>query len=373
MSDAIVIFEELSTANSKSIGLITINAEQTLNSLSLDMVDLIQPKLSEWENNDAISCVFLQSTGEKSFCAGGDVRQLYDSIVEADGGDNPYALGFFQREYTLNHHIHSYKKPFIVWASGICFGGGIGLTAGGSHRIVTETTRMAMPEISIGLYPDVGGSWFLNKAPGNTGLFMGLTGAQINGNDALEVNLGDHFINSSQQQNVISALQKVEFLDDCAEVNKQISDTLKPFELQADSDKPVGNIAAHRNLIEKVTDKDSLAEIIDAILAIKSDEKFLQTAVKNVSKGCVTSFALVQQQLLRAKDMSLSEVFQMELIMSLNCARYGNFQEGVRALLVDKDRNPSYQPASLDELSDEFIQQHFAAPWGVAPNPLAAL
>lgn len=373
MSDAIVIFEELSTANSKSIGMITINAEQTLNSLSLDMVDLIQPKLSEWEHNDAISCVFLQSAGEKSFCAGGDVRQLYDSIVEADGGDNPYALGFFQREYTLNHHIHSYKKPFIVWASGICFGGGIGLTAGGSHRIVTETTRMAMPEISIGLYPDVGGSWFLNKAPGNTGLFMGLTGAQINGNDALEVNLGDHFINSSEQQHVITALQQIEFSDDNAKVKSQISDALNPFEQQAEADKPVGNIVTHRNLIEEVTGKDSLHEIIDAILAIESDEKFLQVAVKNVSKGCVTSFALVQQQLLRAKDMSLSEVFQMELIMSLNCSRYGNFQEGVRALLVDKDRNPTYVPATLDELSDEFIDQHFIAPWGDAPNPLANL
>jgi enoyl-CoA hydratase/carnithine racemase len=373
MSDAIVIFEELSTANSKSIGLITINAEQTLNSLSLDMVDLIQAKLSDWESNNSISCVFLQSAGEKAFCAGGDVRQLYDSIVEAEDGDNPYALGFFQREYTLNHHIHSYKKPFIVWASGICFGGGIGLTAGGSHRIVTETTRMAMPEISIGLYPDVGGSWFLNKAPGNTGLFMGLTGAQINGNDALEVNLGDHFINSSQQKDVIAALQKIEFSNESAYVKNQISEVLKPFEQQAEADKPVGNIVAHRDLIEEVTGKDSLAEIINAILAIESDEKFLQTAVKNVRKGCVTSFALVQQQLLRAKNMSLSEVFQMELVMSLNCARYGNFQEGVRALLVDKDRNPSYQPATLSELSDEFVEQHFVPPWGIAPNPLAAL
>jgi enoyl-CoA hydratase/carnithine racemase len=373
MSEAIVLFEELSTANSKKIGLITINAEQTLNSLSLDMVDLIQPKLSEWENNDIISCVFLQSAGEKAFCAGGDVRQLYDSIVEADGGENPYALGFFQREYTLNHHIHSYNKPFIVWASGICFGGGIGLTAGGSHRIVTETTRMAMPEISIGLYPDVGGSWFLNKAPGNTGLFMGLTGAQINGNDALEVGLGDHFINSSQQQHVIAALQKIEFSDDGVEIKSQISAVLKNFEQQAEADKPAGNIATYRNLIEDVTSKDSLSEIINAILAIESDDKFLQTAVKNVSRGCATSFALVQQQILRAKNMSLAEVFQMELIMSLNCARYGNFQEGVRALLIDKDRNPSYQPATLIELSEEFVAQHFAAPWGAAPNPLAQL
>ena len=373
MSEAIVLFEELSTVNSKKIGLITINTEQTLNSLSLDMVDLIQPKLSEWENNDTIRCVFLQSAGEKAFCAGGDVRQLYDSIVEADGGDNPYALGFFQREYTLNHHIHSYKKPFIVWASGICFGGGIGLTAGGSHRIVTETTRMAMPEISIGLYPDVGGSWFLNKAPGNTGLFMGLTGAQINGNDALEVGLGDHFINSSQQQRVIAALQKIEFSDDEVKIKSQISAVLKNFEQQAEADKPAGNIATYRNLIEEVTGKDSLSEIINAILAIESDDKFLQTAVKNVNRGCVTSFALVQQQILRAKNMSLAEVFQMELIMSLNCARYGNFQEGVRALLVDKDRNPSYQPATLIELSEEFVEQHFAAPWGAAPNPLAHL
>jgi enoyl-CoA hydratase/carnithine racemase len=373
MSEAIVLFEELSTINSKKIGLITINAEQTLNSLSLDMVDLIQPKLSEWETNDIISCVFLQSAGQKAFCAGGDVRQLYDSIVEADGGDNPYALGFFQREYTLNHHIHSYKKPFIVWASGICFGGGIGLTAGGSHRIVTETTRMAMPEISIGLYPDVGGSWFLNKAPGNTGLFMGLTGAQINGNDALEVGLGDHFINSSQQQQVITALQKIAFSDDEVKIKSQISAALKNFEQQAEADKPAGNIATYRNLIEEVTGKDSLSEIINAILAIESDDKFLQIAVKNVSQGCATSFALVQQQILRAKNMSLAEVFQMELIMSLNCARYGNFQEGVRALLVDKDRNPSYQPATLIELSQEFVEQHFAAPWGAAPNPLAHL
>jgi hypothetical protein len=168
-------------------------------------------------------------------------------------------------------------------------------------------------------------------------------------------------------------LQTIEFADNSDEVHSQISTALKPFEDQAQGDKPASNIIAHRDLIDSVTSKNSLSDIIDAILAIQSDEKFLQVAVKNVTNGCATSFALVQQQLLRAKNMTLAEVFQMELILSLNCSRYGNFQEGVRALLVDKDRNPSYQPATLSELSDEFVEQHFIAPWGNAANPLAAL
>ena len=214
MSD-VVLFETLQTQDGHHIGVATLNSEKSLNSLSVEMVDLLTPKFKEWKQDKSVVCVLLKAVGEKAFCAGGDIRRLYDSMLECGAEKkNDYAESFFENEYRLDYLIHTYSKPIIVWGHGIVMGGGIGLMSGASHRVVTEKSRLAMPEINIGLYPDVGSTWFLNHATGRTGLFLGLTGANINAADALYIGLADRFISHEKQDEVIKQLCAADWQDD---------------------------------------------------------------------------------------------------------------------------------------------------------------
>ena len=163
MTDPVVLFNEIKTANGKRFGVATLNAPASLNSLSVAMVRLLTPKLREWAKDEGIVGVLLDAAGDKAFCAGGDLRQLYQTLLECGPARNTYAESFFGEEYVLDHLIHTYPKPFLCWGHGIVMGGGVGLLAGASHRVVTLHSRVAMPEVNIGLYPDVGGSWFLRR------------------------------------------------------------------------------------------------------------------------------------------------------------------------------------------------------------------
>ena len=180
-----VLFEELPTACGRSVGVATLNAPAALNALSLSMVRALTPMLRQWAYDNAIVGVVLQGAGEKAFCAGGDLRELYESLRANPGEPSDYARGFFAEEYQLDYLIHTFDKPILCWGHGIVMGGGIGLMSGASHRVVTSQSRLAMPEITVGLYPDVGGSWLLRRMPGRLGLFLALTGASRNASDAL--------------------------------------------------------------------------------------------------------------------------------------------------------------------------------------------
>lgn len=369
MSD-VVLFETKPTADGHQIAIATLNAEKSLNSLSVEMVNLLTPQLKAWEQDSNVVCVLLQGAGEKAFCAGGDIRRLYDTMKEC-GADKPneYAEAFFENEYRLDYLIHKYSKPLIVWGHGIVMGGGIGLMSGASHRVVTEKSRLAMPEINIGLYPDVGGTWFLNHAPGRTGLFLGLTGANINAADALFVGLADRFIAHENKHQVIEKLCAANWQDQQHDAAGIVSKVLREFESLENL--PASAVRNHYDLIQQVTDGDNLTEIAEKIFAIESDDKWLQKAVSGLKKGCPTTAHLVYQQLKRGKKLSLEGVFQMELIMSLQCARHPDFPEGVRALLVDKDGQPKWQHDSIAAVPDEWVEQHFIPPWGNAENPLS--
>ena len=199
MSDLPVLFDELPTACGGRIGVATLNAPKSLNALSLEMVHQLEAKLDAWAVDRSIVAVWLEGSGDKAFCAGGDVVALYRSLTEegenrGSGRDSLLAETYFTAEYHLDHRIHTYPKPLMVWGDGIVMGGGLGLMAGGFQRLVTETTRIAMPEITIGLYPDIGASWFLNRMPPGVGAYLGLTGAQLNARDALDLGLADRFI-----------------------------------------------------------------------------------------------------------------------------------------------------------------------------------
>lgn len=371
MSEPEVLFETLPSTNEKSIGIATLNVEKSLNSLSLAMVDSLRPQLAQWEQDDSIACVILQGSGDKAFCAGGDVVQLYRSACE----QNDYAPTFFEREYRLDYQLHTYKKPLIVWAGGIVMGGGLGLMNGGSHRVVTESSLIAMPEITIGLYPDVGGTWFLNRMPGKTGLFLALTGASINGADALFTGLADRFIAQEKRAALVDTLTAVAWSKNPRKHFAQVTHVLREYEQQSiDLDLlPVSQVRAHYDDIQSLCDGDDIDAIVDDILAWSGESRWLGRAVKKLASGCPTTMRLIDEQFRRGKYLSLKEAFQFELILSINCARFGNFREGVRALLIDKDMQPRFSPATLREVEQDYVDAHFKAPWGDAPHPLADL
>lgn len=361
----VVLFEERAAAGGKKVGVAQLNAEKSLNSLNLAMVELLLPQLEKWQADEDILCVFLHSAGEKAFCAGGDVIALHaGSAPYGEALPDNSCAEFFALEYRLDHLIHTFGKPFVVWGTGFVMGGGLGLVSGASHRVVTESTRMAMPEITIGLYPDVGGTWFLNRTPGKTGLFLGLTGAQVNAADAQYIGLADYFVTQELKDEVMTALTEVK----CA---NGVDGVLQHFSALAAASKPAGNVEAHIDWINETCAGDDVKNVIESITAYEGDDKWCARAAKTLSRGCPITPFLVWEQFARGKDLNLEEVFQMELVMSVNATKRGHFKEGVRALLIDKDQNPQWTPATFADVTSEEIDAFFVAPWDV--NPLAEL
>ena len=370
MSDAPVIFEELATRDGHLIGVATLNAPKALNALSLEMIGALYPQFLAWQQNDQVKAVWLQGAGDKAFCAGGDIVQLYNSMVEHPGGPNPYAEKFFTDEYRLDHLIHTYSKPFILWGNGIVMGGGLGLMAGASHRVVTESARIAMPEITIGLYPDVGASYFLNRMPGRTGLFLGLTGANINAADALFVGLGDRFVTHDRREATFDALQAADWSADAQTVVNQV---LRQQESQSLEALPASPVREHFDLIQQLTDADDVATLVKQITSVKTEDKWLSRAAATLAAGSPTSMHLIVQQLAASRHLSLAEVFRSELNLSVQCAYQGEFAEGVRALLIDKDRAPKWHSADVTAVDNAWLQGFFQPVWQDAEHPLAAL
>lgn len=363
----VVLLEERITRDGHVLGVATLNSERSLNSLSLDMIRLLQPALERWAADPRVVAVFLQGAGEKAFCAGGDVRRICLRVRE-NGIDDGYAREFFEEEYRLDYFIHRFPKPFIVWGTGIVMGGGIGLMSGASHRIVTESSRLAMPEITIGLYPDVGGSYFLSRLPGRLGLFLGMTGANLNARDALFAGFGTHAVAAARREAFLQALADVAWSADAMEHGQQVSGVLAAEPLPA---LPEGQLEPRLSIINSRAAADGLAEL-HAALTTPSDDPWLQRTADSLAKGSPTSAALILQQWQRGRSMELADVFREELILSVQCARHPDFIEGVRALLVDKDNTPRWQPATVADVSDEWLAGHYQAPW-TGEHPLAAL
>jgi enoyl-CoA hydratase/carnithine racemase len=369
MSEAAVLFEERASGAGKSIGIATLNSEKTLNSLTFEMVQLLIEKLRLWQSDDSIACVFIQGAGPKALCAGGDVQQLYRSAVEQPGGPCESAEAFFELEYRMNYLLHTYSKPIICWGHGIVMGGGLGILAGCSHRVVTEKTRMAMPEVTIALFPDVGGSWFLNRMPGRVGLFLALTAAAMNGPDCIYTGIADRFVASALQQNVLEELCALQWEAERETHGQQITHLLRKFEKQSAEQKPAGNVAAHFDIIQNLTDQDGFYDIVDAITSLETDDPWLQRASSGLAHGSPISASNIYQALKETLHMSLAEVFQFELVLATNIVRHPEFAEGVRALLIDKDQNPRWQYASVRDVPRHLMDSMITPPW--SSNPLA--
>ncbi|MBY0574323.1 MAG: enoyl-CoA hydratase/isomerase family protein [Undibacterium sp.] len=381
-----VYCERLNGLDGMGIGVATLNAEKSLNALSIDMVDLLTAQLQAWDVDPDIAMVVLQGAGDKAFCAGGDLQNLYDSmkthhasLQHEDLLANAYALNFFTREYRLDYFIHTYRKPILCWGHGIVMGGGMGLMAGASHRVVTEKSRLAMPESAIGLFPDVGGTWFLNRMPGKLGLFLALTGASINASDAQFVKLADYQLPHAHKPALFAILQAVRWSHDATENHQRLHQLLQ-HQQRAQwpaNDVAEGPLRQHFDLINHLCHSHDLPLMVKTLQHYSTENSWLQKAIINLQKACPASLWLAHAIQQRAKHLSLAGVFRLELVVALACARDRNFAEGIRALIIDKDQRPQWSPQDFSEISDVLMQEwslsFFSSPWTAAQHPLSEL
>ncbi|MCX4149972.1 MULTISPECIES: enoyl-CoA hydratase/isomerase family protein [Paraburkholderia] len=371
MMDSQVNFSTLHTASGRVFKLATLNVPSRLNPLSLEMIDLLAPQLAAWAQDEQVVGVILNASGEKAFCAGGDVLDLYRSIRSTRSGEVPVrAASFFEREYRLNHHIHRYPKPILCWGHGAVMGGGIGLMVGASHRVVTPTSRLAMPEIRIGLFPDVGGSWFLPRLPGKAGLFLALTGAQLNSSDACFLGMADYALPEGRLSTVLDQIVAEAWQGEPESDSARLSHLLEKY---VEIDMPQSTMALHLARIDKVIGRDTISDIAPRLAALARDEDAcLAQAGVNFVKGSPTSAVVAFEMQRRCRHLSLGEVFQLEYQAAVGCATHPDLVEGIRALLVDKDRHPRWQASSLDEVTFDQIEAQLA-PRFRGQHPLADL
>lgn len=374
MTDLPVSFNELPARNGGLIGVATLNAPKSLNALSLKMIRQLEAKLEAWAVDRSVVAVWLEGSGDKAFCAGGDVVALYRSLTEEDEnhGAGIFAETYFTAEYRLDYRIHTYPKPLMVWGDGIVMGGGLGLMAGGFQRLVTETTRIAMPEISIGLYPDIGASWFLGRMPTGVGAYLGLTGTQLNARDALDIGLADRFIPRERREALLGALQEADYGDRSLQALRAgVQAVLDDHEDRRAV--PSGQVWPHLDHIQALVGRVDAATAVRRILADDSEDKWLAANRARLETGCPLTAHLVWHMLERHAHTSLADAFRDELNLSVQCCRLGDFAEGVRALLVEKDKAPRWSHIDVASVPEADLDALLSPLWPSESHPLRDL
>ncbi len=351
------------------VGVVTLSVEKTLNSLTLNMVDLLLAQLVDWESDPDIVFVWFEGAG-RAFCAGGDIQALYHDMVANPGGPCPYCEDFFSREYRLDYLIHTYQKPTFVFAHGIVMGGGLGMASACDFRLGTEKTRIAMPEITIGLIPDAGATYSFMQMPETIAHFLALTGGQINGEDALAVGFVNHLVPSERKEELFSRLtNKVKASSAKEDISLAIERCVDR------TDFPASNLEQHEALIEDVMAKSLASEnpimtLLDLAEQLAQDP-WLEKAAATLKSGAPATAQIILEQFARAKTMTLKQMLMQELTLASQCSRHPDFAEGVRALLIDKDGSPAWQQPRMGEVPQDWIDAHFVDPW--AKHPLADL
>jgi enoyl-CoA hydratase/carnithine racemase len=347
------------------IAFVTLSRPQALNSLSYGMVKELAQLLHKWENDDSIHAVLVRGAGEKAFCAGGDIRYIYDSFK----ADKTEHLQFFCDEYQLDHTIHRYPKPYIALMDGIVMGGGMGISQGAQFRIVTDRTRMAMPETAIGLFPDVGASYFLSRLEGALGIYLGITGASIKAPDILYTGLGDLYMDTYSVVALDDRLNNMVWTEDHDRDIEMALNTLASEPTTAPTLEPLADA------IDLHFSEPTLSGII-ASLKNESRTEFTDWATQTLAgfeKRSPLLMAVTLEQLHRGKRMSLADCFRMELNLVHACFDQGDFIEGIRALIVDKDQRPRWSPPTLAEVMQSDIDEFFVPRWSPREHLLRAL
>ena len=352
------------------VGLITLNRPRALNALSLEMVRSLTRTLLDWKSNAQILAVAVRGMSKDApfgaFCAGGDIRFFHQAALAGD----PRLEDFFTEEYALNHLIHTYPKPYIAFMDGIVMGGGMGISQGASLRVVTQRTRMAMPETGIGLFPDVGGGFFLSRCPGRVGEWLALTGQAIEAGDAVAFGLADGCMDAGRLNALWADLQSTPF-----ETGNAVEHMV--------TTKFTTTQAAHKSARNQIDAVFSLGDVPSMVKALERDcSEFAQRTAAVLRQRSPLMLHVVLEQIRRARRMSLADDLRMERDMVRHCfyprhlGRSGagsETVEGIRALAVDKDHTPRWQPAAIEEVDSSMVEPFFISPWPASAHPLAHL
>lgn len=365
-----ILFEEY-PARQGTIGVITLNAPLTLNALSEVMIGTMLSKLATWAEDERICVVLLQGQGERGFCAGGNIRDLYQSMTADSDPQRP--VSFFSQEYQLDYALHSFPKPVIGFAHGVVMGGGLGLLCGCRYRLLTPDVTLAMPELAIGLFPDVGASWFLNRLPEGLGLFIGLTGARLNVSDALRVGLADLAVAAAARDDLLARLQDTYWSGEVAADDNRLYRLLNQLEAPSNSDLPASQLANHERAITRLCQGDDLFGVVQAMQQADVDSPWWRACMAQLNDACPTSARLFYEQLKRGRQLSLKEVFRMELTLAARCIERPDLTEGIRARLIDRTTPPRWCYPTIEAVPDEEVEAHFSPPWTEADHPLAEL
>ena len=337
------------------IGFITLNRPQALNALNLSMIRAMDQKLVEWANDDHLDAVVITGAGDRAFCAGGDVKEVWMDAKAAKEGNSEGQLtrDFFREEYILNHRIHSFPKPYISLIDGIVMGGGMGISAHGSHRVVTENTLFAMPETSIGLFPDVGGGYFLPRCPGQTGVYLALTSKRIKAIDTVYIGFATHFVPAASIRTLIGTLMELKW-GRGKKPHEEVTKLIGQFAIAAPGD---SEIAPHRAMIDRAFGFDHVGDIINELQRARGD--WARETLKTMLSMSPTSLKIALRQIRLGAKLSFADVMTMEYRLSQACMGSHDFYEGARAALIEKDRSPKWKPARLGDLPDSAIEKYF--------------
>ena len=362
MSDLPVLFEERETQSGHRIGVATLNRPKQLNALNLQMCQLMLDQFRAWVSDEGVVAVILDGAGDKGFCAGGDVAGVIREVRA--GGPQRFVYGdaFFDVEYQLDRLIHEYPKPFISYSHGICMGGGVGLTVGASHRIVSDRSRIAMPEIHIGLFPDVGGGYFLNRVSGSAGCLMAMTGLTINEADAIFAGLADWFVPLEERSALYKKFDELLWTGSARKNRELLTQLLWGEHRRFHTGLPVSNLEQYFDAIRFISTQPSAIAVRDALQAAAADDPWFETPAASLANGSPTAAHVTYEYLRRCRLMSLREVLDLDLILAKQCQRHPDFPEGVRALLIDKDRKPAWSPSRFEDVDQALIDAHFVAP-----------
>ena len=348
--------DEVLVARAGALGRLTLNRPRAINALNHSMVRTLAAALNEWRTDDSVRTVLLSGAGDRGLCAGGDIVAIYRAVL----GGRDEALRFWADEYQLDAAIARYPKPYVSLMDGLVLGGGIGLSAHGGIRVVTERTRVGMPEVSIGFFPDVGGTYLLARAPGELGTHLGLTGGTESGADAIAIGLADHFVPSERLAGLATALE-----------TRDAREVIAEFAVAP----PASELLAQRSWIDELYAGNDAEAIVERLAA--SPVPAAQEAAATIRSKSPTSVAVTLASLRRAAALpSLEAALDQDFRVATRISRGAEVIEGIRAQVIDKDRAPHWSPATLAEVTVDAVEQYFAqlgdAELGLATEPARA-
>lgn len=359
-----------------TLGVITLDSPGTVNSLSGDMVRDLQTALDRWADSPHICLVLICASGERGFSAGSDVKELYQALLDApeDGHSADGIARLLAPEYRMNYALHGFPKPVIALAQGAVMGGGMGLLQACRYRLILPDTRLAVPEVTLGMFPDAGASWFLNRLPEGLGLFLGLTGAQLNASDALRIGLVDLVLQPGQKDTLIDTLCQQRWSGDTAADDNRLYRLLNQQKQTRPDHLPASELECYEQKISRLCRDDELPVIVDRLLASREDNApWWNESISRLKTACPVSLWLVDELLRRGQQMALKDLLRMELVMAAECGRRPDLKEGIRARMIDRDEQPVWSFSNVRDVPRDLVLTHFESPWSDTGHPLATL